>query len=99
MKSLRKTKIQSAYQLTPDDMPYLFNRTSENGIMTIKKAVGSFSSINGSDVRIVYTESGTILGTVKKLKDRKGYQVVRVDGKVRVKETLQAAYKSIRRAS
>lgn len=65
--------------------------------MTIKSAKGSFSAINGSQVRIVYTTDGKILGTVRKLD--KGYQVVRVDGKVRTKETLQAAYKSIRRAS
>jgi len=67
--------------------------------MTIKECKGSFSAINGSDVRIMYTPEGTILGTIKKLKDRKGYQITRVvDGKVRVKETLAAAYKSIRRA-
>lgn len=65
--------------------------------MTIKQAKGSFSAINGSQVRIVYTPEGKILGTVRKLE--KGYQVVRVDGKIRTKETLQAAYKSIRRAS
>ena len=65
---------------------------------TIKSVKGSFSAINGSDVRIMYTDDGKILGTIKKLKDRKGYQVTRIDGKIRVKETLQAAYKTIRRA-
>lgn len=40
MKSLRKTKIQSAYQLTPDDMPYLFNRTSESNKYDYQESSG-----------------------------------------------------------
>lgn len=64
--------------------------------MAIKSVKGSFSEVSGSDVRIVYTPEGKILGTVRKLD--KGYRVTRVDGKIRVKETLQAAYKSIRRS-
>lgn len=67
--------------------------------MTIKTALGSFSAINGSNVRIVYTPDGKILGTVTKLSDKRGYKVTRTDGKVRYKETLSAAYKSIRRSS
>lgn len=67
--------------------------------MTIKQAKGSFSSVNGSNVRIVYTNEGAILGTVTKLGDRKGYRVTRIDGKVRVKQTLADAYKSIRRSN
>lgn len=67
--------------------------------MTIKTALGSFSAINGSNVRIVYTPDGKILGTVTKLESSKGYRVTRVDGKVRYKQTLADAYKSIRRSN
>lgn len=68
--------------------------------MTIKECKGSFSQVSGSSVRIVYTDSGKILGTVKKLEGNKGYKITRtIDGKVRTKPTLAEAYKSIRRAS
>lgn len=67
--------------------------------MTIKAAKGSFSAVSGSAVRIVYTEDGKILGTVKKLDDKQGYRVTRTDGKIRVKPTLAQAYRSIRRSN
>lgn len=60
---------------------------------------GSFSAISGTDVRIVYTDTGSILGTVKKLPEKGGYKVVRRDGKIRIKPTLAAAYRSIKRAN
>lgn len=65
---------------------------------TIKTVKGRYSEVSGNSVRIVYTESGSILGTVKKL-ETGGYRITRTDGKIRVKPTLSAAYKSIRRAS
>lgn len=66
---------------------------------TIKTVKGNFSTVTGSDTRIVYTTDGKILGTVHKLSDKRGYKVVRIDGKVRTKQTLAEAYKTIRRAS
>lgn len=59
-----------------------------------------FSAINGTSVRHVYSEDGkSLLGIV--YKESKGrYRVQRLsDGKVRHKETLEAAYKTIRRAN
>lgn len=58
---------------------------------------GSFSSVNGSTVRIVRDSSGTILGTIHKVLG--GYRVVRVDGKVREKVLLSEAFKTVARAN
>ncbi len=66
--------------------------------MTIKSVKGTFSAINGSTVRIMYSDDGAILGTITKLSDGCGYRVQRFhDGKVRIKKLLSDAYKSVRR--
>lgn len=66
---------------------------------TITQVKGSFSTVTGSDTRIVYTTDGRILGTIKKLTDKKGYRATRLDGKVRCKPTLAEAFKTIRRGN
>lgn len=62
-----------------------------------KVVKGEFSSVNGSDVRIVRDGSGRILGTITKTKA--GYRVTRIDGKSREKRYLSDAFKSISRAN
>lgn len=67
---------------------------------SIKAVKGHFSAINGTSVRHVYSEDGkSLLGIV--YKESKGrYRVQRLsDGKVRHKDTLEAAYKTIRSAN
>ncbi len=67
---------------------------------SIKAAKGHFSAINSTSVRHVYSEDGkSLLGIVYK-EGRGRYRVQRLsDGKVRHKDTLEAAYKTIRRAN
>jgi hypothetical protein len=60
---------------------------------------GQFSKISGSRVRHMYTADGQILGTITKLEDGT-YRVFRLkDGKIRDKEYLVDAYKTIARAN
>lgn len=58
---------------------------------------GEFSSVNGSNVRIVRDEDGKIYGTITKTKT--GYRITRIDGKSREKRLLADAFKSIARAN
>lgn len=59
---------------------------------------GRFSERN-SNVRHMYDASGALLGTITKLSDGT-YRVYRLkDGKVRVKEYLEEAFKTIRRSN
>ena len=61
---------------------------------------GSFSPINGSKVRRVFSETGILLGTITKMDDNSGYRVYRItDGKMRVKAYLKDAFKTIKRAN
>lgn len=59
---------------------------------------GHFSKTSGSKVRDMYDSDGKYLGLITKLDDG-GYRVIRVDGKQRVKDSLEEAYKSIARAN
>lgn len=58
---------------------------------------GEFSPVAGSTVRRCYDLSGNFLGVIVKMK--RGYRVVRVDGKTREKDTLAAAFASIKRSN
>jgi ribosomal 30S subunit maturation factor RimM len=61
---------------------------------------GSFSPINGSKVRRVFSENGILLGTITKMEDNSGYRVYRIkDGKMRVKPYLKDAFKTISRSN
>lgn len=62
------------------------------------QARGHFSSISGSQCRHVYSTEGRLLGVILKQQDG-SYRVQRIDGKVRVKEKLADAFKSITRAN
>lgn len=59
------------------------------------KVKGSFSPTAGSSVRRCYDAQGNFLGVI--VKQKHGYRVQRTDGKSRVKDTLAAAFASIRR--
>lgn len=64
---------------------------------TAQKVVGHFSEVLGNSVRHVYSEDGQHLGIIRKLSNGL-YRCHRtLDGKVRDKETLQAAFRTIRR--
>lgn len=63
-----------------------------------KVVVGKFSE-NAANVRRIYDASGNFVGTVTK-PENGGYRVFRhKDGKVRVKDKLADAYKTIARAN
>lgn len=57
---------------------------------------GNFSDINGSRVRRMYDSNGVFLGLITKM-DNGNYRVTRMDGKIRIKEYLQDAIKSVAR--
>jgi len=57
---------------------------------------GKFSKVGGTGVRHVYDASGNLLGVIRK-KEAGGYRICRLDGKIREKEKLEEAFKSIRR--
>lgn len=63
------------------------------------KVQSHFSNVSGSEVRHVYSEDGkSLLGVI--YKEGKGkYRIHRMDGKIRHKDTLQASFKTIRRAT
>jgi hypothetical protein len=64
-----------------------------------KKVSSHFSSVSGSNCRHVFSEDGqTLLGMIFKEGVGK-YRVRRVDGKTRVKDTLQEAFRTVRRAN
>jgi hypothetical protein len=63
-----------------------------------KAVTGSFSPTAGSTVRRCYDASGTFLGVIVKA-GRGKYRVQRVDGKSRLKDSLAAAFASIRRSN
>jgi len=66
--------------------------------MTSANIKSSFSPINGSKVRRVFSDEGMLLGTITKMDDNSGYRVFRLkDGKLRTKKLLADAFKSIRR--
>lgn len=66
--------------------------------MTSANIKSSFSPINGSKVRRVFSDEGMFLGTITKMDDNSGYRVFRLkDGKLRTKRYLSDAFKSIRR--
>lgn len=57
---------------------------------------GEFSPVSGNSTRRVYdVNTGAFKGLI--IKRSEGYLVQRLDGKVRVKKTLAAAFKSIAR--
>jgi hypothetical protein len=59
---------------------------------------GEFSTVAGSSTRRMYDKDGKFLGLIIKVKG--GYRVQRfADGKIRHKETLKEAFKSIARAN
>lgn len=58
---------------------------------------GEFSPVAGNTVRRCYDSSDNFLGVIVKMK--RGYRVVRVDGKTREKDTLAAAFASIKRSN
>lgn len=62
-----------------------------------KAVTGSFSPTAGSTVRRCYDASGQFLGVIVKMK--RGYRIVRTDGKTREKDTLAAAFASIKRSN
>lgn len=62
------------------------------------QAIGHFSAISGSNCRHVYTQEGRLLGVIYKQQDG-NYRVQRMDGKIRVKDKLADAFKSIKRAN
>lgn len=63
------------------------------------KVKSHFSPVSGSDVRHVFDEDGSrLLGVI--IKEGRGkYRVQRMDGKVRMKDTLNDAFKTIRRSN
>lgn len=63
-----------------------------------KQAVGHFSPVSGSQCRHVYSPEGILLGVIFK-REQGGYRVQRMDGKIRIKDKLSDAFKSIRRAN
>lgn len=64
-----------------------------------KQVVSHYSDVSGSNVRHVYDENGkTLLGTIFKM-GRGKYRVQRMDGKIRFKDTLADAFKTVRRAN
>lgn len=63
------------------------------------KVTSHFSTVSGSDCRHVFDEDGKkLLGVIIKI-GRGKYRVQRVDGKTRTKETLQDAFRTVRRAN
>lgn len=66
---------------------------------TAKVLYGKFSQESGNTVRHVYDASGNLVGLIRKLEGG-GYRVYRQkDGKSRDKDTLEQAFKTIRRAT
>lgn len=63
-----------------------------------KAVTGSFSPVAGSTVRRCYDASGQFLGVIVKAGKGK-YRVQRTDGKSRLKDSLAAAFASIKRAN
>lgn len=63
------------------------------------KVTSHFSPVSGSECRHVYSEDGkSLLGVIIKVAKGK-YRVQRLDGKVRLKDNLQDAFRTIRRAN
>mgnify|MGYP006951076344 CR=1 FL=1 len=63
------------------------------------KVSSHFSDVSGSNVRHVFDEDGkSLLGIIFK-EGRGKYRVQRIDGKIRTKETLQDAFKTVRRSN
>lgn len=62
-----------------------------------KSVKGSYSPTAGSTVRRCYDDHDNFLGVIVKMK--KGYRIVRTDGKTREKSTLAAAFASIKRSN
>lgn len=63
-----------------------------------KVITGKFSKESGSKVRDMFDSDGNFLGLVTKL-DGGGYRVLRTDGKVRDRDTLKEAYRTVARAN
>ena len=67
--------------------------------MSANKVTSHFSPVSGTDVRHVFDEDGKkLLGVIIKV-GRGKYRVQRIDGKVREKESLNEAFKTVRRAN
>jgi len=61
----------------------------------VKAVKGEFSPISGNSTRRVFDVAGNFKGLI--IKSKQGYMVQRVDGKHRMKKTLQEAFRSIAR--
>ncbi len=67
--------------------------------MSANKVTSHFSPVSGTDVRHVFDEEGKkLLGVIIKV-GRGKYRVQRVDGKMRMKDSLTDAFKTVRRAN
>lgn len=58
---------------------------------------GQFSPVSGNNTRRVYDASNNFLGIIVKCSE--GYRVTRLDGKSRIKKTLQEAFRTVARAN
>jgi len=76
-----------------------YNSNFEDNEMARSNVRGEFSPVAGTGTRRVFNDNGEFIGLIVK-RPEGGYQVRRFsDGKVRNKDTLAAAFATIKRAN